>query len=226
MDPNAPRTVNLMVYNIQGIRNHTLELQHILRTHNIHIAIITETQLSQKTKISIPGYTIHRHDRHTHDGGVLILIQHDPITLPTINNTGTLETIAIKTRLHNHPLTIVGIYNPPRNNLNAHTLKALMKNGPTMLAGDFNARHQLWHCQARNANGRVINDLITHHPITICALYPHHSKPFTEHHRLYPIKQSHSKQHAHNRSRFIRPRAGPLQPPGHSPLPKRNHHQT
>ena len=167
--PLSPDVIKMLCYNIRGLKPHIFELQHILNKQTIDIAIISETHLSEKTKIYIPGYIVHRQDRINRGGGVAIIvkdhIKHTSVQLP---DSGSMEMTGIKLNCNSKSTTIVAIYNPPNCTIDSKTLtEILSSNRRVVIAGDYNARHQLWNCLRKNKNGRIIYELVTEKKATL-----------------------------------------------------------
>ena len=52
----AKRTLNILQLNVQGIRNKQLELAKLLHDHDVHIALLQETLLTEDNQYTISGY--------------------------------------------------------------------------------------------------------------------------------------------------------------------------
>ena len=68
---NVP--VRILVTNTFSITGKMSEFQHFLHCHNIDIAIVTETKLSEQSvssDVCVTGYITIRHDRNSAGGGV------------------------------------------------------------------------------------------------------------------------------------------------------------
>ncbi|KAL1122863.1 hypothetical protein AAG570_003189 [Ranatra chinensis] len=134
---------------------------------------LPETHLKPHTKLYTPGYITVRNDRvGRNGGGVAILLKESipfrQIDLPT-NPDGT-ETLGIKVILNNRSTTIINVYNPPNVVLKECLLRNLFDyRGTVIVAGDFNARHRLWHCIRKNANGATLYDFVMNRGATLFA---------------------------------------------------------
>jgi exonuclease III len=67
----------ILLFNANGLKNHSNELQTVLHNRHIDIAIKTETHFSKYLYIFIPGYKLIKtnHPDNTAHGGVAILIK-------------------------------------------------------------------------------------------------------------------------------------------------------
>lgn len=89
MTNNTPTSKSLLVllWNANGILNHTADLSLTLHEKRIDIALISETHLTNRSKIHIPDYTILRsnHPDGTAHGGAAIIIRSTILFLTSLN---------------------------------------------------------------------------------------------------------------------------------------------
>ena len=57
------RSLNIIAFNANGIREQTHELESLLYERNIDILLINETHLKPKDKFRLQNYFIYRNDR-------------------------------------------------------------------------------------------------------------------------------------------------------------------
>ncbi|KAL1129485.1 hypothetical protein AAG570_012430 [Ranatra chinensis] len=130
-----------------------------------------QTHLKSHNKLYTPGYITVRSDRvGRNGGGVAALLKESfrQIDLPT-DPDGT-EALGIKVILNNRSTTIINVYNPPNVVLKECLLRNLFDyRGTVIVAGDFNARHRLWHCIRKNANGATLYDFVMNRGATLFA---------------------------------------------------------
>ncbi|XP_076062668.1 uncharacterized protein LOC143037903 isoform X1 [Oratosquilla oratoria] len=153
--------INILQHNIDGINTKKHELEHFLKQHNIHIAILQETKLRHSHKTpSFHNYTTIRQDRTDGNGGGLITLIHHSICfvdtsattkilLPTTDNTTETQSIRIRTG-NNSTLTIVNMYIPPQSsptvpNTFRPQLSQLTSIPDLIMGGDFNAKSSAWY---------------------------------------------------------------------------------
>lgn len=158
------KSLIILLFNANGLKNHVLELQHVLYNRRIDIAFITETHFTLYSKIPIPGYNLRKsnHPDGTAHGGVAILIksqlQFQP--LPDFSQD-FLQSCAISIQLNNIPVAIAAIYAPPKHNVTLNnwsnyfeTINYTFNN--FIIGGDFNAKHQSWGCRVNNQRGNLL----------------------------------------------------------------------
>ena len=138
-DKSARGTFNILQVNIAGINSKLLELRKILKEKYVHIALIQETTLSKKGKISVPGYTSYRCTCVHQCQGVMTLIHNDVQATVTNIPEGDvdIQKIEVWTDSSKHPTyKLFNTYYPPSScrdlPFNSTTYKK------TVIAGDFN----------------------------------------------------------------------------------------
>ena len=157
------REIKLLHLNINGIYSSRAELEHLLTEHDPHITCLNETHLHISNKLNINNYNIYRKDRIGIKGGVAILHRKDiPVTeidIPTEHRN--IEALIIKIQIHNWPLYICTLYNPPGKPIPVKFLKHLNTYDKIILVTDINAHHPLLgdDFTATNKAGR---DLVAH----------------------------------------------------------------
>lgn len=178
MDSSKKSTRNefkILHWNANGLTQHSDELKDLLDRQKVDVALISETHLSQKKKLKIPGMSIYRRDRTQNTkaaGGTAIIIRnnvvHSQIELENLNH---LEANAVLIELENHTkINIVAMYKKPKANLEEGDLKAMLNlKYPTLAAGDINSKHTDWGCKSINQNGRRLKTYLENNPWMLCA---------------------------------------------------------
>lgn len=71
------KSILVLLFNANGLKNHLLELQSVLNNKRIDIALITETHFTSFSHMHIPGYRLHKtnHPDNTAHGCVAILVK-------------------------------------------------------------------------------------------------------------------------------------------------------
>lgn len=149
------------------------ELHSFLARHNISVMMLGETWLNPHLSFNIPGYICYRSDRTaqaanttaaTQGGGTAILIRrninHYVSVLPQLQHA---EATAIVVQTERGPLRLISIYAPPDRSaatcalLAADIAKLVEGNvAPTLVAGDFNAKHTSWNSRIICPRGRKL----------------------------------------------------------------------
>ena len=162
-------------WNANGLRSKLAELIYFAQRRNSHIITISETRLSSKNNVYIPGYVIFRADGISPQRGVLLAIKTDlepeQVSLP--NNLGHLECIAAKINSPQGRIMITCVYNSPARvrPLEVNSLRTIFnQEARVIISGDLNARHTLWGCKSSNDNGRNLLTYCMQHGIEI--VYP------------------------------------------------------
>lgn len=148
------KSFKIIEWNSNGIKNKTYELTHYLHTHDIDIALITETHLKNTDKLNITNYTIHRKDRPTQGGGVAIMIKNTINYVLIQNLQSNLEILGIKIK---NDINIFALYIHPNYALTLQELDNIFDGrNKVIVAGDLNARHTFWKNQTNNTNGLLL----------------------------------------------------------------------
>lgn len=157
-NPITTKSLLILPFNANGLKNHFNELQTVLFNRRIDIALITETHFTKYSKIFIPGYKLLKtnYPDETAYGGVAILIK-STITFQTLSNfcQNYLQSCALIVKLNNIPITIAAVYAPPKHKITIDHLSDYFNSSIQnfIIGGDYNAKHQSWGCRANNPRG-------------------------------------------------------------------------
>jgi len=156
-------------WNLQSYRTKFSELKVILNEIQPICVCIQETMIGDRTVNPPSQYNIFtskvsRNDNHERGAAVLVhrSVRHEEIPLRT-----NLQAKAVKVHLKKS-YTICSIY-LPHLRISRDDLSSLISQLPTpfVLMGDFNARNPLWGDSEINEKGRLIEDLLLDHDISI-----------------------------------------------------------
>ncbi len=161
-------------WNCNGICSRTkqTELHSFLARQNISVMMLSETWLSPHLSFNITGYICYRNDRAAqaanttavNKGGTAILIRrsinHYVSVLPQLQHA---EATAVVVQTERGPLRLVSLYaRPDRSAETCAVLAAdIAKLGeanrtPTLIAGDYNAKHTAWSSRITCPRGRKL----------------------------------------------------------------------
>lgn len=152
--------MELLSWNINGLKNKRSELQILLTKYNPEAILLQETWLKPHDAIKINNYDILRTDRLGRPGGGTALairsdIEYDELKL----NTGRIENTAATLRIKNKNIKIISAYFPP-NKVNKPDIRTLKKIEPSgVLCGDFNAKHMNWGAPKTDRTGKYLEEL-------------------------------------------------------------------
>lgn len=160
------KSLLILQFNANGIKNHVNELQAVLYNLRIDLALITETHFTKYSKICIPGYKLLKtnHPDNTAHGGVAILIKNSIQFQPLPHFClDYLQSCALIVKLNNIPITIAAIYSPPKHKITTQHYRNYFNsiNNNCIIGGDFNAKHHSWGCRANNPRGQVLHNFVT-----------------------------------------------------------------
>jgi hypothetical protein len=155
----------ILLWNCNGILNHVNELIVELHEKIIDIALISESHLTERSKLNIPDYhltTSHHQDGTTHAGSAILV--RTPIHFNSLPNTteNYLQDCAIFINLNHTPITIAAAYCPPRHNITTQQFKQFLTSlgHNFIVGGDFNAKHLHWGCRtSRQPKSNIVYHL-------------------------------------------------------------------
>jgi hypothetical protein len=155
----------------------TEELLHYMEKNNILIAALQETKLTSKSKPKkTPNYTFVRKDRGVNKGGGVAFLIHKDVnfTLETtpasLEQDPHLESITISIPGTENNFYIRNVYIPPQSSCGQGYIPPVASmyenlgniNDISMIIGDVNAHHTLWHSEATtDVRGNIFADSIT-----------------------------------------------------------------
>ena len=175
-------TLNILQFNASGIGTKKFELAHILNKHNIHVALIQETDLGKDDSTYISNYTATNCSCQSCQG-TTTYIRND-VTGYTENLDLNPTCIQLSTIWHsNEKYSIFNVYNPPPREIRLPISvvdSCILKK--TILAGDFNGHSPLWGYSDINKTGKAVEDLCGS---TNLCLVQDATTPPTLQHRVY-----------------------------------------
>lgn len=154
-------TIKILVWNANGLLNHQQELQLVLQAENIDVCLISETHFTTHSFIKIYGYKIYHaaHPDNDAKGGSAVIIKENMqhYEEPSyISEKMQVSAVTIKT--NRYPLTIAGIYCPPRHAIKKeeyYDLFACLGNR-FIIGGDLNAKNTHWGSRLTTTKGREL----------------------------------------------------------------------
>ena len=156
----------ILLWNCNGILNHVNELIVVLHEKRIDIALISESHLTERSKLNIPGYqliTSHHPDGTAHAGSALLVRNFIHFNSLPSTTEDYLQACAISINLNHIPITIAAAYCPPRHNITTQQFKQFLTSFSHnfIVGGDFNAKHPHWGCRTSNPHGNNLLQLIS-----------------------------------------------------------------
>lgn len=168
---NYPNIIKFATINVNSIitneRRHEL-LKFIERNGNPHIVLLSETKLNKNHKVQFKNYAMIRTDRprSKQGGGTAILINRkidfEIVHFPNSANNSTLEYTIISLKLNRvKKLFVISAYATNNSkmefiselNVIFEKLKLDQDSNFFILAGDFNARNEIWGDHSHNQRG-------------------------------------------------------------------------
>lgn len=128
--------------------------------------LISETHLKAAQHLRLSGYHVYREDQISPVGvayrGLAVLIKRSLVHQPVdFQQHASMDTLGVDIKLEAHELRLYAVYRPPgravADEIRAD-LRTLLVNSPvpTIIAGDFNAKHPAWNASRSTPAGNII----------------------------------------------------------------------
>ena len=152
--------LRIVSWNVNGISSRKNEITALVYELKPDILLLQETWLKPNLHFSIAGYSIYRKDRENKTrGGVAIAIQenieHEQIGL----DMGKTEIVTLKVKTQNKYINISSVYFPGRTTRKKDIFEIKRLKPHALVAGDFNARNELWGSSRTDQMGNYIDQL-------------------------------------------------------------------
>jgi hypothetical protein len=179
--------LKLLSWNCRSLQSKLHELKEFLKNNFHHIVLLQETWLNPKVNINFPQYIAVRKDRDSSSrcphGGVLILI-HESLSFhsTTFTNLENSEANFVRLLLEDREIVIGSFYCSPKTSPDlriADYKKLFSRNGPFIIAGDFNAKDTSWNNGKYDKCGKRLRKICNDN---LCDV------GFTDHPTLIPSK--------------------------------------
>lgn len=154
----APRTLNILQWNAEGVHKKKLDLTERMEKENIDIACVQETHLTVNHRFQVRGYETFRFDREErHKGGVLILVRNSIAAQELkINTDQQAEINGIDIVIEDKKIRIYNAYCPPDRELSLTHMNIPDHN--CVVVGDFNSHSDRWGYEETDRRGEEVED--------------------------------------------------------------------
>jgi hypothetical protein len=160
--------LKVLSWNCRSLQSKLIELKEFLLNNFHHVILLQETWLSSKISIHFPHYIAVRKDRASSSsrcphGGVLILV-HDSLSFRSTTHTNLENSEAnfIRLLLDDREIVVGSFYCSPKTAPDlriADYKKLLSRNGPFVIAGDFNAKDISWNNEKYDKCGKSLRKI-------------------------------------------------------------------
>lgn len=153
--------LKIMAWNANGLLQHHEELHTVLNEESIDICLISESHMTDKTDISMPGFKIYNtnHPSNTARGGSAVIIRENIIHHEdTKYDKEEIQATTVNIQRNNQFIKIAAIYSPPRCTIkqNDYTNFLRQLGERFILGGDFNAKNTNWGSRLTTTKGREL----------------------------------------------------------------------
>jgi len=164
--------LRVVLWNVNGLSNHKLELQTFLNMHKIDIALISETHFTSGTIVTIPHYTVYHtiHPDDTAHGGSAVILRSSIRHHELLHcQSDKIQAATIQLDARPWPLTISVTYCPPRHAISTDDYTTFFRSLESrfLIGGDWNAKHTAWGARLTSPKGRNLLN-------AICSYNCHH----------------------------------------------------
>jgi hypothetical protein len=160
--------LKVLSWNCRSLQSKLDELKEFLRNNFHHVILLQETWLSSKISIHFPHYIAVRKDRGSSSsrcphGGVLILV-HESLSFRSTTHTNLENSEAnfIRLLLDDREIVVGSFYCSPKTAPDLRIVdykKLLSRNGPFVIAGDFNAKDTSWNNEKYDKCGKSLRKI-------------------------------------------------------------------
>ena len=167
----SDKMFNILQWNANGIGNKQTELSIFLEAHNVKVAAIQEFKLTVKSRSpTIQNYTLVRQDRRQGPGGGLLFFIHNSVSCTrkplstTSKNDPHLEELTISIAMDNTKLLITNVYIRSASSCNGRyspPIDHLLTGTDSLVLGEFNTHHSLWHSGTTDTRGNQLADSVS-----------------------------------------------------------------
>lgn len=159
------KTLNLCLWNANGLKKKILELELFLDNNKIDIMLVTEARLLNDSNINFKNYKsyITTHPDGKAQGGTALIIRNDiPHHQFSEVRTKTIQSTSVVIEGQKENSTICVFYNPPNCPMQKEDyIRFFTSLGKRFIVGgDFNAKHSLWGSRTTTTKGRRLHEAI------------------------------------------------------------------
>lgn len=149
--------LTIVNFNINGWKKRKAEFEDFLAQTRPDIVGITETLLKGSECVKVSGYnTVNVNRRGARGGGVALLIAKK-FSIGIVEIDTDVEQTTAVTEINGVKLKISVIYSRPNDVLRSADLdKLITDNTPTIVMGDWNAKHPAWGCNNVTKKGSAL----------------------------------------------------------------------
>ncbi|VVC27523.1 Pre-C2HC domain,Endonuclease/exonuclease/phosphatase,Zinc finger [Cinara cedri] len=154
-------TLRIIAWNANGLVQRRQELEDLLYSENIDIALISEIHFTTWTYLKIRNYRIYTtiHPSGKARGGTAVIIKesikHYELEKYSVNH---IQATSVRVNDGNNDLTVTAVYCPPQGGADEikfaeffHTLGSRF-----IVGGDYNAKHTHWGSRLITPKGRAL----------------------------------------------------------------------
>lgn len=159
-------SLRIVYWNADGLSPVKIGLLRLLLSgRRIDVALINETHLRSSDRLKVSGYQVYRKDEtsptsgHAYRGLAVLVkrsVLHQLLPVPSLR---TSYALGVEICHDGKPTRVFAFYKPPGTRLDLADIHELLDPAlPTVIAGDFNAKHTGWNSMSICPDGRQLFD--------------------------------------------------------------------
>jgi exonuclease III len=168
MEKLNKKTLKIIHWNCNSIRNKIYEFENFINTENIDIILLNETKINDLNanllfnKLINYKYIHKQRNGKNGAGGVAIILKKN-INFEQLNifDNLHLELLAINIKMNNESITLISYYNPPSEKISDKLIEIMKSHKLNyLLCGDLNAKSKSLGCRVNNSNGTIFESIM------------------------------------------------------------------
>ena len=161
-------TADIIQWNCRGLRTSSECLKVLMNRTNPRIICLQEIKLGNKNYNPGLNYSFYKSplpvSAHAKGGTAIIVNKNTEHHLVNINTS--LQAVAVRVLLDKF-ITVCSLYLPDSFTMSEIENLVSQLPSPFLLVGDFNAHNPLWGGEVLDLEGRIVEDFIDNHHISI-----------------------------------------------------------
>lgn len=157
--------LRIAIWNINGLSPNILELETILSSNKIDVALLSESHVTTLSSIHLRGHQVYltpHPDGRAHAGTAIVIRSCLKHSLLEAYSTDYLQATSIRLEDRAGPIVLSAVYCPPKHRISEQMfLEYFQTLGHRYIAGgDWNAKNTYWGSRCTVTRGRVLKQCV------------------------------------------------------------------
>ena len=173
MDSSSIFSIQVVQTNLMRSRNALQDLLIYSRENRIDIALVSEPPTHNNIMIGIKDVLIIQSNDNKHRNKSSILIFNKSLQIDFSKIIASPLFTALQLTVHGLRTYLVSVYGDPECQLDSllDNVSSVVEGSQCIIGGDLNARSSLWGDQVTNPRGRIVEEFICLHNLTLMNQY-------------------------------------------------------